>query len=115
MKQVTPVILLFSIMPLLWSACMRGEASLVLLNDHVIPGQPREYYDVLVFTSRTIGREVVELGSVCITTRSELPPEEYLMRVRKEAARIGADAIVGYEIMNGTATGIAVRYQSRDR
>ncbi len=41
----------------------------------------------------------------------QLPPEEYLSRIQKEAAKVGADAIVGYEILDGTALGIAVRYR----
>lgn len=116
MKQQTALtVLLLSVMPLLWTACGSGETGMVRLNDGIVPGAPTLYYNVLVFTSRAIGREVVELGSVCVTTRSEWPPEEYLSRIRKEAAAIGADAVVGYEIMDGTATGVAVRYQDRNR
>lgn len=112
-QQTTLTLLLLSALAILLSSCMGGEASMVMLNDNIVPGEPTHYYNVLVFTSRTIGRDVMELGSVCITTRSELAPEEYLLRVRKEAAAIGADAVVGYEIMDGTATGVAVRYQNR--
>lgn len=64
-----------------------------------------------VYASRTIGRAIEELGSVCVSTQSELSPEEYLMRIQKEAAKIGADAIISYEIIDGTAMGIAVRYR----
>jgi uncharacterized protein YbjQ (UPF0145 family) len=94
-----------------WAGCGGGEASTVHLNDGVTPGEPVFYGNVKVFTTRALGREVEELGSVCISTRSELSPEAYLTMIKKEAASVGADAIIGYEIMDGTATGVAVRYK----
>jgi uncharacterized protein YbjQ (UPF0145 family) len=105
---------LFLILPvlLICEACGGGTETAVRLNDGVSPGEPVfNEASITVFAARTIGREVEELGSVCISTQSELPPEEYLKRIRIEAAKIGADAIIGYEIIDGTAMGIAVRYR----
>ncbi|MBP1647875.1 MAG: hypothetical protein H6Q30_1320 [Bacteroidetes bacterium] len=94
------------------AACGGGTESIVHLNDGVAPHKPTfNEAGIAVFAERTIGREVEELGTVGISTQSELLPDEYLRRMRKEAAKIGADAIIGYEIMDGTATGIAVRYK----
>ena len=97
---------------LLCAACVGGEASTVLLNDGVAPGQPVFYGNVSVFTTRSISREVDELGSVCVSTKSELASNEYLILMQKAAATIGADAVVGYEVMDGTAMGVAVRYRA---
>lgn len=102
------------ILPLLFlcEACGGGTETAVRLNDGVAPGAPVfNERSIGVFAARTIGRDVEELGSVCISTQSELAPEEYLIRIQREAAKIGADAIVGYEILDGTAMGIAVRYR----
>lgn len=91
-----------------------GSVSTVRLNDGVTPGAPVfNSAGIRVFAARDIGRAVEELGSVCVSTQSELPPEAYLTRIQKEAAKIGADAIISYEIIDGTAMGIAVRYRER--
>ena len=102
------------ITPLLFfcEACGGGTEATVRLNDGIAPGPPvLNETGIAVYAARDIGRNIEELGSVCISTQSELPPEEYLSRIQKEAAKIGAEAIVGYEILDGTAMGIAVRYR----
>ncbi len=97
---------------LLVEACGGGTETTVRMNDGKVPGPPVfNENGIAVFAARAIGRDVEELGSVCVSTQSELPPEAYLLRMRKEAAKIGADAIVCYEIIDGTAMGIAVRYR----
>ncbi len=99
---------------LLCAACGGGTETTVRLNDGVAPGPPVfNETRIAVFAARVIGRDVEELGSVCVSTQSELAPEEYVKRIRVEAARIGADAIVSLEIIDGTAMGIAVRYRDR--
>ncbi len=98
----------------LCEACGGGTETAMRLNEGVAPGPPVfNERSIAVFAARTIGRDVEELGSVCISTQSEIPAEEYLLRIQRVAAKIGADAIVGYEVMDGTATGIAVRYRNR--
>ena len=106
-------LLVIAPMVLLGEACGGGTETAMRLNDGVAPGSPVfNEASIAVFAARTIGRDVEEIGSVCISTQSELPPEEYLLRIQKVAARLGADAIVGYEILDGTATGVAVRYRA---
>ena len=101
---------------LLFSACGGGLAAIVRLNDGVKAGEPvLNSANIPVFAARTLYRTVEELGTVCVSTQSELPPEDYISKIQKEAAKIGADAVVGYEIMDGTATGIAVRYRDQGR
>jgi uncharacterized protein YbjQ (UPF0145 family) len=63
-----------------------------------------------VFASRDIGREVEELGSVSVAINDEVPGTELLWRLQREAAQLGADAIVGFEQWGTTVTGVAVRY-----
>jgi uncharacterized protein YbjQ (UPF0145 family) len=105
---------ILAVLPILLTCagCGGGSASSVRLNDGVKPGE--EVFNsagIPVFAARTIGRDVEELGTVCVSTQSEMSPNEYVSRIQREAAKIGADAVVGYEIMEGTATGIAVRYR----
>lgn len=89
--------------------CSSGGGT-VLLNSGVKPGSPVFYGTVHVFASRDIGREVEELGSVSATVNAEVPGTELLKRIQQEAARIGADAVVGFEQRGTTVTGVAVRY-----
>jgi hypothetical protein len=95
------------------TGCSSYSGSTAFLNEAVTPGRETSYLDVQVFASRDIGIEYVELGSVCAAVNAEVQGSQYLNLIRKEAARIGADAVVSYEQWGTTATGIAVRYVKR--
>jgi len=97
---------------LLGSGCTyRG--SINLLNDGITPGPERFYGIVKVFVHRDIGTEFIELGSVSVAIQAEVPGSEYITLIQKEAAKIGADAVVGYEQEGTTASGIAVRFKKQ--
>ncbi len=81
-----------------------------LLNPGAQPGPERFYGTVKVFAHRDIGIEVIELGSVSVAIHAEVAGSRYVSLLQKEAARIGADAIVEYRQRGTTATGIAVRF-----
>jgi hypothetical protein len=84
-----------------------------LLNDGITPGPQRFYGTVKVFVHRDIGVDVIELGSVSVAIEAEVPGNEYVTLIQKEAAKIGADAVVGYEQDGTTATGIAVKFSKK--
>lgn len=87
-----------------------STGGVIMLNPGVVPGPPVFYGSVRVFASRDIGREVVELGSVSIAANAEVSGGELVSRLQREAAALGADAIVGFEQFGTTVTGVAVRY-----
>ncbi len=89
------------------------RGGITLLNEGVTPGPERFYGTVKVFVHRDIGVDVIELGSVSVAIQAEVPGDEYVTLIQKEAARIGADAIVGYEQDGTTATGIAVKFKKK--
>ncbi len=87
-----------------------SSGGVTLLNPGVVAGPPVFFGNVRVFASREIGREVEELGSVSIAINAEVPGTSLLWKLQREAARLGADAIVGFEQWGTTVTGVAVRY-----
>ena len=89
------------------------RGGITLLNEGITPGPPRFYGTVNVFVHRDIGVDVTELGSVSVAIQAEVPGSEYVTLIQKEAARIGADAVVGYEQDGTTATGIAVKFKKK--
>ena len=64
---------------------------------------------IKVFSSREVGFTYEELGSVSVAIHGEVQSSKFLDRIRKEAATLGADAVVAYEQWGSTTTGIAVR------
>jgi hypothetical protein len=105
-------LLLLMIGALLGSGCAY-KGSVTLLNEGIAPGPERFYGTVKVFVHRDIGMEVVELGSVSVAIQAEVPGSDYVTLMQKEAAKIGADAVVGYEQEGTTATGIAVKFKKK--
>jgi hypothetical protein len=85
-------------------------AHVTFLNPGIEPARERFYGTVKIFAHRDIGIEVVELGSVSIAIHAEAPGARYISMIQKEAAKIGADAVVDYHQQGTTATGIAVRF-----
>lgn len=89
------------------------KGSVALLNEDVTPGAGRFYGIVKVFVHRDIGMEVIELGSVAVSIQAEVPGSEFITLMQKEAAKIGADAVVGYQQEGTSATGVAVRFKKK--
>jgi hypothetical protein len=89
------------------------RGGITLLNEGITPGPPRFYGTVKVFVHRDIGMDVIELGSVSVAIQAEVPGTEYVTLMQKEAAKIGADAVVGYQQEGTTATGIAVKFRKK--
>ena len=105
--------LLSIIMLALFSHGCTYKGAVTLLNEGVTTGPERFYGTVKVFAHRDIGTEVIELGSVSVAIQAEVAGSEYVTLIQKEAARIGADAIIGYEQEGTTATGIAVQFRKK--
>lgn len=110
MNLAGPLILLMAgVLMVLLTGCA-SSGGVTLLNPGVVGGPPVFHGNVRVFASREIGREVEELGSVSVAINDEVPGIELLWKLQQEAARLGADAIVGFEQWGTTVTGVAVRY-----
>jgi len=88
-----------------------SSASMSRLNDGITAGTPTDATHIKVFASRDIGREYVELGSVSVSVHDELDGKVYIQRIKEEAAKIGADAVVGYVQYGTSAAGVAVKFK----
>jgi hypothetical protein len=64
-----------------------------------------------VYASREIGRDYVEMGSVSVSVHDELKGTVYIQRIKEAAAKIGADAVVGYVQLGTSAAGVAVKFK----
>jgi|WetSurMetagenome_2_1015567.scaffolds.fasta_scaffold327820_2 hypothetical protein len=106
------IIIVLMIMVL--SATLLGcgsSAGISRLNEGITAGSPTVATDIKVYAARDIGREYAELGSVSVSIHDELDGKVYIKRIKEEAAKIGADAIVGYEQLGTSAVGIAVKFR----
>jgi hypothetical protein len=91
------------------AGCATPEGSTTFLNEGITAGPETHYTTIKVFSSREVGFTYEELGSVSVAIHGEVQSGKFLDRIRKEAATLGADAVVAYEQWGTTATAIAVR------
>ncbi|MCK5571361.1 MAG: hypothetical protein KAJ12_01310 [Bacteroidetes bacterium] len=94
---------------LVLAGCSSPEGSTTYLNEGITPGPGTHYLTIKVFSSREVGFKYEELGSVSAAIHGEVQSNKFLDMIRKEAAKLGADAVVAYEQWGTTATGVAVR------
>ena len=88
-----------------------SSSSMSRLNDGITAGTPTDTANIKVYASREIGREYIEMGSVSVSVHNELDGRVYIQRIKEAAAKIGADAVVGYTQLGTSAAGIAVRFK----
>jgi hypothetical protein len=109
MRTLIAVLLTFTLSTALLGC--GSSASMSRLNEGVTAATPTLAADIKVYAARDIDRGYIELGSVSVSVHNELDGKVYVKRIKEEAARIGADAIVGYEQLGTSAVGIAVKFR----
>jgi uncharacterized protein YbjQ (UPF0145 family) len=81
------------------------------LNDGITVGDTTSVANIKLYTTRDIGRPYIELGGVGVSFSNELEGKKYSDQLKKEAAKIGADAVVDVRQFGTTASGIAVKFK----
>jgi hypothetical protein len=104
------VFVLISVLALVLTGC-GSSASFSRLNDGVTAGNATMVGDIKVYAARDIGKEYIEMGSVSVSVHNELDGKVYIQRIKEAAAKIGADAVVGYEQLGTSAVGVAVKFK----
>jgi hypothetical protein len=85
-----------------------GTASMHYLNDGAIKYPPTSVDKVSIFSERTIpGKTYIEMGYVSVHVTTANTGDELKQAIRKEAASIGADAVVDFRIFAG---GVGAKY-----
>ena len=108
MKQVS-VSVVFLMFVVVFFGC-GSTASFSDLNAGISAGPAKSAADVKVYVAKDIGSHYTELGSVSCSLHGELDGTKYIARIKEEAAKIGADAVVGYVQYGNGASGIAVKF-----
>jgi hypothetical protein len=88
-----------------------STASFSYLNDGVSVKDSTNIANIKLFTTRDIGRSYIELGGVGVSFASELEGKKYADLIKKEAAKIGADAVINVRQVGNMASGIAVKFR----
>lgn len=88
-----------------------STASMHMLNEDLQVYTATTPTQIKVYVARDIGRDYVELGSVSTSINGELDGKKYIRKIKEEAAKIGADAIVAYQQYGTSASGIAIKYK----
>lgn len=88
-----------------------SSASMNMLNEGITVGAATAADQIRVYATRDIGREYLELGSVSVSIHGELDGKKYTSKMKEEAAKIGADAIVSYQQYGTSASGIAIKFK----
>ncbi|MBX2990993.1 MAG: hypothetical protein KF749_07475 [Bacteroidetes bacterium] len=88
-----------------------STAGFSTLNPGITSEQATASETIRIYASKDIGRSYVELGSVAVSLHNELNGAKYIARIKEEAAKIGADAVVGFVQYGNGASGIAVKFK----
>ena len=94
---------------LLFSGC---ATSVGYVNDG-ISYPPTSANDIKVFSTMDIDQNYVEVGYVSANITSDPSGDALKKLLKEEAAKMGADAIVSFQLWGATAEGIAVREEAR--
>jgi hypothetical protein len=101
--------LLFLIIIAFLTGC--STASMHYLNEGINKLPPTSANEVLIFSERAVpDKPYVEMGYVSVHVTNASTGDELKKAIRKEAASIGADAVIDFRIFGLTAGGIAVKY-----
>jgi hypothetical protein len=81
------------------------------LNEGVSAPSATQASAIKIYTDSNIGRPYKELGGVSVSLANELDGKKYSEKLKQEAAKIGADAIVNFRQFSTVASGIAVKFE----
>ncbi len=108
MKKFSHIILFCLATMIVAGGC---TATIGYLNENTEQFAATNPSDVQVYAERHLDREVVEIGYVS-SHNTERPTGDYMKeQVRKKAASMGADAVIGFRFFGYTAEGIAVKFK----
>ena len=100
--------ILFILIAFLINGC---TATMSYLNDGIEKYSPTNKTTIKIYSERDIDKDVIELGYVAVNM-TDFPKGDVMKDKLKEcAAKLGADAIVNFQILANTAEGIAVKYK----
>ena len=108
MKNILHAILIF--IPFIFLGC-GSTASFSFLNDGISSPAATKADDIKLYTSADIGKPYTELGGVSASFSEELDGKKYTEMLKKESAKIGADAVVSVRQVGNVLSGIAVKFQ----
>jgi hypothetical protein len=95
----------------IWIIGCVTTAGFSFLNEGTSAPQPTNPNDIRIYVGTDIGKEYVKLGGVSASIPNELDGKKYSERLKKEASKIGADAIVNFRQVGNMASGIAVKFK----
>jgi flagellar basal body-associated protein FliL len=108
MKNILCTLLIF--IPLIFLGC-GSTASFSFLNEGISSSTATQAADIKLYTSADIGKPYIEVGGVSASFSEELDGKKYAEMLKKEAAKIGADAVVSVRQVGNVLSGIAVKFQ----
>jgi PBP1b-binding outer membrane lipoprotein LpoB len=80
-------------------------------NDDANVPAPTAPNQVRVYSVTKISGNYFELGSVAVHIPKECKGDELKMEIKKEAAKMGADAVIDFTIVGYTAHGTAIKFK----
>lgn len=81
------------------------------INEGVTAPTPTDAATITLWAAKDIGKPYIELGGVSVSIAGNLEGNQYANLLKKEAAKIGADAVVSVRQFGTIASGIAVKFQ----
>jgi hypothetical protein len=108
MRKSFPQSILWLNLIIIYTGC---TATIGYLNEGMEKYPTTEINSVKFYSSRHINQEVIEIGYVAVHNMQQ-PKGDFLKEeLRKKAAELGADAVIGFQLFGFTAEGIAVKYK----
>jgi hypothetical protein len=101
---------LFIFIPFIFLGCS-STASFSFLNDGISSPTATQASDIKIYTSADIGKPYIEIGGVSASFSEEFDGKKYTEMLKKEAAKIGADAVVSVRQVANVLSGIAVKFK----
>lgn len=80
------------------------------LNEGVSAPSATQASAIKIYTGTDVGRPYTELGGVSVSIANELDGKKYSEKLKQEAAKIGADAIIDFRQFSTVASGIAIKF-----
>ena len=109
MKNTFLQCFLLTLIVIFLSGC---TASLHFLNDETKTYPANSPDKVLIVSQKSIAnKDFIEIGYVSVHITNADKGDELKLALKKEAASIGADAVIDFRIFGLTAGGIAVKYK----
>lgn len=86
-------------------------ASTGYINENIDAFPPTEIENIKVYSKKPTEKNYIEIGYVAAHITSGASGDALKLALKKEAAKMGADAIIAFQLMGVTAEGIAVKFK----